>query len=270
MLPDEMMIIRNVPLDEDVHIRILSDLHVGSKQFNEKAYDLWRQSIRPKDLIVIVGDLMDNGLKSSYGSYEQTMMPNAQREYIYQTLKQFAGTGQILCCVSGNHESRTSRETDEFPLYSVLCRMKEEDKYRRGGCFVKLRFGGSEDRKKRNGRYRPTYNIAVLHGNAGGMYVSSSGAKAERFAMGISNCDLLISGHTHRPLTFPLSHIAFPDNKNATMVKKQMAVVIASSYLNYGGYALEKMLPSTAMCSQEIILSARGKHIQVVHGVEVE
>ena len=267
MLPDEMMIIREVPVDEDVTLRILSDLHVGSKQFNEKAYDEWRASIKPKDLIVIVGDLMDNGLKSSFGSYDQSMTPSAQREYIYQTLKDFAENDQILCCCGGNHENRTSKEVDEFPLYSVLCRMKQEDKYRRGGCFVKVRFGTHEDRVHRHGSSRPTYNIAVLHGSANGMYASTSGAKAERYAMGISNADLLISGHTHKPLNFPLSHICFPNSRNATMYRKQMFIVIASSYLNYGGYALEKMLPSTAVCSQEVILSARNKNIKVIQSM---
>lgn len=263
MLPDEFMIARNVPMGKDIRLMPLSDVHVGSKEFDEDLFRSWKRSVKPDDLVVIVGDMMNNSVKNSIGSvYEDTMMPAAQREWLYNELKDIAP--QILCAVGGNHERRSTREVDDDPLYSVMCRIKREEVYRSGGCFVKLRFG-DKNRSRINSNKRPTYNIAVLHGSSNGMYVSTSGAKAERFNMAISNCDLLISGHTHKPLTFPTAHICFPDNSNPNMSKRQTSIVICSSFMNrIGGYGLEKMMPPTPNIYQEIHLSSYKKGIKVI------
>lgn len=268
MLPDEMLIVRNVPVGKDIRLLPLSDVHVGSREFDEGMFLKWKENVKPDDLIVLVGDLMDNQLKSSPGSvFESTMSPMAQRKYLFDHLKDFAENNQILCSVGGNHDSaRNRREVDDDPNYSLMCLLGCESVYRSRGCFVKLRF--NEDGKKREAqfsKYRPTYNIAVLHGSSNGMYVSTSGAKAERYAMGISNCDLLISGHTHKPLSFGSAKLFFPENSAKTMQKKQTTIVICSSFLNkVGGYAMEKMLPVTPSAMQEIHLSAYGKGIKVI------
>lgn len=267
MLPDDMMIVRSVPLDKDVRIIPLSDVHVGSKEFDEELFLKWKESIRPDDLIVLVGDLMDNQLKSSPGSvYEATMSPQAQRKYLVEHLKDFAENGQILCSVGGNHDSiRNRREVDDDPNYTLMCLLGCEDVYRSRGCFVKVLFGEGKAREKKTSAGRPTYNIAVLHGSSNGMYVSTSGAKAERYAMGLGNCDLLISGHTHKPLAFSGAKLFFPDHQDQRMKKKQMTIVVCSSFLNkVGGYAMEKMLPVTPSVRQEIILSSYGKSIKVI------
>lgn len=267
MLKDEMLIIRNVPVGTgDCRIMALSDVHVGSKEFDEELFFKWKASIKPTDLIVLVGDLMDNGIKSSVSNtYQQTMMPSAQREWLYRELKDLAP--QILCSVGGNHDSRRNRkEVDEDPNYSLMCLLRREEVYRSGACFCKVRFGNKVGRAKQASTDRPVYNIAVLHGSAGGMYVSTSGSKTERFNMAISNCDLLITGHTHKPLTFPTSHICFPDNNQKAMSKRQTTVVVCSSFVTkLGGYALEKMMPPTSNVYQEILLSPKGKRIKVIH-----
>lgn len=267
MLPDELMIVRNVPMGENIRLMPLSDVHVGSKEFDEVLFREWKDSLKPTDLVVIVGDMINNSIKSSVGNiYEETMMPSAQKEWIYNELKDIAP--QILCAVGGNHERRSVREVDDDPLYAVMCRLKREDVYRSGACFCKVRFGGGTDRTKITSRNRPVYNIAVLHGASNGMYMSTSGAKTERFAMSIANCDLLISGHTHKPLSFFPSHIYFPDTNIPHMSKRQTTVVICSSMMNrIGGYALEKMLPATANVQQEILLTANGKGIKVTQSM---
>lgn len=167
MLPDELMIIRNVPVGKDIRLLPLSDVHVGSKEFDEEMFLKWKENVKPDDLIVLVGDLMDNSIKNSVGNpYEATMSPIAQRKYLYEHLKDFAENNQILCSVGGNHDSaRNRREVDDDPNYSLMCLLGCESVYRSRGCFVKIRF--NEEGKKREAqcsKYRPTYNIAVLHG----------------------------------------------------------------------------------------------------------
>ena len=79
MLQDLIPIIIDFPRGEDVHIKPLGDLHIGSRQFDEKRWNAWKDSIGDKK-IVIVGDMINNGIKSSVSStYEETMMPSAQR-----------------------------------------------------------------------------------------------------------------------------------------------------------------------------------------------
>ena len=109
MLPDELMIVRNVPMGENIRLMPLSDVHVGSKEFDEVLFREWKNSLKPTDLVVIVGDMINNSIKSSVGNiYEETMMPSAQKEWIYNELKDIAP--QILCAVGGNHERRSVRE----------------------------------------------------------------------------------------------------------------------------------------------------------------
>ena len=109
MLPDMMPIVIDLPR-RDVCILPCSDIHIGSKQFSQSRWDRFKEQAKGK-YIMIVGDCIDNGIKSSISStYEQTMMPSAQKEWLYQELKPFAedldeyGNSRILCGVGGNHE----------------------------------------------------------------------------------------------------------------------------------------------------------------------
>lgn len=259
MLNDELPIVIDLPEKQDVKIRPLGDLHVGSKYFSEEMWQKWKESMTPDTKIVIVGDLMDNGIKSSVTSiYSETMMPSAQKEWLVRELEPF--TDNILCAVGGNHERRTNKEVDDDPLYSVLCRLKREEVYRSGACFVMLRIGGADRKVRCN--YRPSYNIAVLHGAGGGMYIGGSANRSERFAMAIEGMDLLITGHTHKPITFPAARLVF-NNQNKQMCRKQLTIVTCSSMMEYGGYPLEKMMTPTALAYQEITLSSNGKSIKV-------
>lgn len=259
MLNDELPIVVDLPKDKDVVIRPLGDLHVGSRYFSEETWSNWKNTITPETKIVIVGDLMDNGVKSSVTSvYKETMMPSAQKEWLVRELEPFADN--ILCAVGGNHERRSSKEVDDDPLYTVMCRLRREDVYRSGACFVMLRIGSADRRVRCN--YRPTYNMTVMHGTGGGMYIGGSANRSERFAMAIEGMDLLITGHTHKPITFPAARLVF-DNQNKQMCRKQLTVVTCSSMMEYGGYPLEKMMTPTALAYQEITLSSNGKGITV-------
>ena len=260
MLRDEQVIVVDLPKNRDVVIRPLADLHIGSRYFSEKRWNEWKETLTPETKIVIVGDLMNNGIKSSVSSvYKETMMPSAQKEWLFRELEPFAD--QILCAVGGNHERRTTKDVDDDPLYGVMCRLKREEVYRSGACFVMLRIAGADRKSRCN--YRPTYNIVVMHGAGGGMYIGGSANKSERFAMAIEGMDLLITGHTHKPITFPAARLCF-NNQNKSMARKQLTIVTCSSMMEYGGYPLEKMMTPTALAYQEIILSSNGKSIKVI------
>lgn len=261
-----MPIIIDYEKGRDIHLVPLGDLHYGSKQFSMERFEAFKKSITPEKQIVLVGDLIDNGTRNSVGAacYEQSVSIAEQKDFIYEELKPFAENGQILCCVGGNHEKRSYRETMTDIMYDVMCRWRYkgeglEDRYRPNMAFCILRIGHKETT---NHELRPTYLVVVGHGVGGGMYIGSGANRLERF-INVSNADLIISGHTHKPLTFPTSSL-YIDTRNCQILEQQHTVVVCSSFMEYGGYPLEKMLPPTAKVSQEIILSAKGKHISVI------
>jgi hypothetical protein len=263
MLDDLKPIIYNEG-DSDIVIYPLFDLHVGSAQFNERDFIAWREMIAAQDnaRVVIGGDLMDNGLKNSVTNvYEQTMRPRDQKRYIAELLKPIKD--KILCGTSGNHEKRSVKDSDDDPLYDVFCKIDIEDRFRENACFVIIRMNGADQKLK--GSKRPSYNIMVTHGAGGGMYIGSGANKGERFGMAIDGLDALITGHTHKPLTFPVGKLVIdPQNKKVT--QKQFTCLTASSWLDYGGYPIRKMLMPAARVPQKMILSAHGKNITIVQG----
>lgn len=259
MRNDFIPVINRLPLAEHPNkltIIPLADAHYGSQEFNET---LWHNTIRriqddPHCFAVLVGDLIDNTLKSSVGSvYESTCSPSVQKEWLYNELLPIRD--KLLGAVGGNHERRSNKEADDDPLYDVMVRLGKEDVYRQNICFMQVRMTYiSEDRQKGEGkreRFRYAFSFALTHGAGGGMYIGSSANKVQTYAMSIEGIDCMITGHTHRPITFPVAKLLFV---NGCVQRKQFVVAVASSFLNYGGYPISKMLPPTAHTTTEIIL----------------
>lgn len=258
MLQDLIPIIADFPKGEDVHIKPLGDLHIGSRQFDEKRWNAWKDSIGNKK-IVIVGDMINNGIKSSVSStYEETMMPSAQKEWLYKELEPFAEN--IICGVGGNHEKRSKREVDIDPLYDVFCRLKIEDRYRQSMAFCFLRIGKGETTDH---ALRPTYCVMVSHGNGGGQLIGSGLNRTERYGSIIEGLDLMVTGHTHKPAMFPSGKLVM-DPRNKQVIQREFVSVVCSSMMEYGGYPMDKMLGPTGHADQEIILSSKGKHVTVI------
>ena len=255
MLNDFIPIIHNLSMDEHpgqegITIVPLADAHYGSQEFNEVR---WHKAIRriyddPHCFCVLVGDLIDNGLKNSVTNiYEATCSPRQQKEWLYQELKCLAEKGKILAAVGGNHERRSGREADDDPLYDVMVRLGIEDVYRSRIAFLLIRFKYSTD------KFREDFAFAITHGAGGGMYIGSSANRAQTFGTMIEGIDCIITGHTHKPVAFPVSKIVF-DTHSKYVKQKQYYVCVASSFLDYGGYPVEKMLAPAAQTTTEIKL----------------
>lgn len=227
----------------------LADAHYGSQEFNEVMWHSVIKRIQDDDncFCVLVGDLIDNGLKNSVTNvYEATCSPREQKEWLYNELKPIAG--KILAAVGGNHERRTAREADQDPMYDVLARLGIEDVYRPNICFMQIRFMYPFNGKDKQ-RYEASF--AITHGAGSGQYVGSSANRAENLGMAIEGVDCLVVGHTHKPVTFPVAKLVFT---HGTVVRRQFVVAVASSFLNYGGYPIRKMMRPTAHAVTEIKL----------------
>lgn len=263
MYNDLTPIIVDLPKGQDVVIHPIADIHYGSKEFKAKEFDEFIKTVAESEnhYVVIVGDTMDNGLKNSLTNvYEQTCRPSEQKRWVAEKLKPIKD--KIICGCGGNHERRSGKDADNDPLYDIFSKLDIENRYRQNACFVALRIG---DRGENKGSYseRPTYTLCVTHGAGNSMYVGSSANKVERFGMGVDGLDVIITGHTHKPITFPVAKLNF-DARNKKITTKQFTVVTATSWLDYGGYPLQKMLPPTAFLPREIIFSANKKRVRVL------
>ena len=265
MKPDLEPIIYHEP-NEDLVIYPIFDLHIGSEQFQKKRWEDFIDKVRQDKSIrlVIGGDCLDFGIKSSVTlPYEQTMRPREQKAYLAASLEPVRD--QILCGVSGNHEYRAVKEVDDNPLYDVFCKLGIEDVYRENGGFLFITFGEryKETGEGISGRSRPYYCVMVHHGAGGGTYVGSQTLKQERFGSMVEGLDLLITGHTHKPITFPSGKLVC-DPRNHTVSVKEFRVVTANSWLDYGGYPLRKLLSPVATTMSEIRLCGTQKKITIV------
>lgn len=263
MLDDLKPIVVDFPYGQDVVIYPISDLHYGSPQFAKKMWSDFTEKVmsEPNSYIVIAGDMLNNALKSSVSNiYEETCRPSEQKRWLAEQLKPLAG--KILCGVSGNHERRSEKDSDDNPLCDVFSKIDIEDSYRPNAAFLILRFG-HDMIDKRKAKWRPTYTMCVTHGAGGGMLIGSAANKSERFAMAVDNLDVLVSGHTHKPITFPAAKLSI-DMQNKQVITKEFTVVTATSWLEYGGYPLQKMMTPVARRLSEIQLSATGKQVRVL------
>lgn len=250
MLNDFVPVIHRLPIAEHPdHLTLipLADAHYGSQEFNETR---WHQTIKriqddPHCFCVLVGDMIDNGLKNSVTNvYEATCGPGEQKEWLYNELLPIKD--KICGAVGGNHENRTRKETDIDPIYDVMFRLGREEVYRPNICFMQIKvtypFGGKP-------KQRHAFSFAITHGTGGGMYIGSSANRVQNFGMAIEGIDCLITGHTHKPVTYPVAKLLF---NNGAVVRKQFVVAVASSFLDYGGYPIRKLMTPTAQTTTEI------------------
>ena len=264
MKNDFIPVIHRMPLTKHPNkltIVPLADAHYGSQEFNETKWHNTVKRIQDDSdcYCVLVGDLIDNGLKNYLTNvYEATASPKEQKEWLYNELLPIKD--KILAAVGGNHERRSIREVDQDPLYDVMIRLGAEDVYRQNICFmqIKLTYPTKDGEKQRY-----VFSFAITHGAGGGQYIGSSANRVQNFGMAIEGIDCMITGHTHKPVTFPVTKLLF---NNGAVVRKQFVVAVAGSFLNYGGYPVQKLMPPAAHVMTEIIMTYADfkKNIQVL------
>lgn len=240
---------------DPIKIIPISDLHCGSINFNLKRWKTFKQQLLSSDdtYIVIVGDLIDNQTKNSHSPFEISvidgiaMTPIEQKKWLVRELTDLKD--KILCGVPGNHEARKdNKATNQDIMYDVFCKLDIEEKYRPNMAFVKIQIGD------RNDCYRQTYTFGVTHGSGGGTMTGSGVNKNEKFGYTIDGLDCLITGHTHKPaITKPMKLCI--DSKNNKISFKPFYTITATSWLEYGGYALASQLAPASFMSQEITLT---------------
>lgn len=225
----------------------VGDVHIGSAEFAEDLFRSWVSMVAndPCGAAVIVGDMMDMGLKNSKTNiYDQKLNPMEQKELCYELLKPIKD--KILAGCSGNHEARAVKEVGTNPLYDVFCRLGIEDRYRENACFIKLQVGMV-------GKNPNVYGVVLTHGK--------SKTKDEKWNYGVDGCDCFISGHTHLGTHQPYGKIRMDLTHNAVRNVGYQHVVVLP-FLKYGGYALSgKYMPSYIGQFQRITFFGDSKRV---------
>lgn len=241
MLDDYTMIVHQ--FDDEINVVPIADVHLGAIEHNTNAWEdfLIKVKDEPNTYFILVGDLINNNIKSAVGSpFDQTWRPMEQKAIMTRYLEPFKD--RILCAVSGNHERRTTKEADQDLTYDIMVKLGIETLYRENVVFMKLSLGKRPDKSIKSGmKPKASYVFCVTHGSAGGRLTGNPTNRAEEFARIVEGLDCLVVGHSHKGVvTRPQRLVVDPYNNVVT--PRSYLVVSAESWMQYGGYAAQKML----------------------------
>ena len=259
MLGDFEIITHQFPDRPNLKIYPIADVHLGAAEHMEREWKRFCADILsdPDAYIVLGGDLLNWGLKNSVSNvYAETMRPREQKRIMTEMLMPLKE--RILVGVPGNHEKRGMREADDDPTYDIMCKLDLEHLYRENIAFMKIQMGA----KNGDGKQNPTYTLAITHGSGGGVLSGGTINRNERVAYALNGVDALIVGHSHKPMvSMPFQIVV--DTKNNRVSIKPLYVVVASAWMEWGGYAAQKMLLPSAHTPQIMMLRGRKKEIRV-------
>lgn len=257
MLPDFEMIIHKFPERKDITIIPIADVHLGARECMEQEFIEFINKVAdtPNTYICLLGDLLNNAVKSSVSNiYEELYRPSEAKKMMAKILEPVRE--KILFSVTGNHERRSSRETDDDLNYDIMAKLDLEHLHRENMAFVKIQFGDRDIK----GISRPTYTICGSHGSGGGM-TGAGVNRTERFSYAIDNLDVFVSAHTHKPVVSQPGKIYIDTHNNQVKIRP-FKVVTATSWLTSGGYSLQKLLTPTSHALQTLTLC--GDHKEMV------
>ena len=251
MLNDFEMISHKFDNDE-ITIIPVSDVHFGALEHAKQEWEQFCKYIAdtPNIYLILGGDLINNSIRSSVANpFDELYRPREQKTRMVEYLTPIKD--RVLCAVSGNHERRSMKDDDVDLTYDIMTKLDIEHLYRESMAFVKIGLG---QRSEKANRAETNFIFGVTHGAGGGIFTGAAVNRNERFGNIIEGLDCLIVGHTHKGTVSKPSKIVV-DRRNEKISVKSYTVVSSVSWLNYGGYAMQKMLlPSKVSDPQQIII----------------
>lgn len=250
MLNDFEMISHRFKNDE-ITIIPVADVHFGALEHAKAEWEQFCKFIvdTPNTYLILGGDLINNSIRSSVANpFDEVYRPREQKTRMVEYLKPIKD--RVLCAVSGNHERRSMKDDDVDLTYDIMTKLDIEHLYRENAAFVKVALG----QRKTEDRCETAFIFGVTHGAGGGIFTGATVNRNERFGNIIEGLDCLIVGHTHKGTISKPSKIVI-DSRNEKVGVKSYTVISSVSWLNYGGYAMQKMLlPSKVADPQRIII----------------
>lgn len=246
MLSDFAPIVHRLP-GRTIRIWPVADVHIGAKECDLDGFTSFLKRVegREDDYLLLVGDLVDNGIRSTSSPtdiYAATMQPEQQIEKAVELLTPVAG--KILGAVGGNHERRTTKAVN-VDIMSYICSLLHiPELYRPNMAFIRisLQDNGMADR----------YALMMTHGKTEN--------KKKQFTNIVEGVDACIYAHTHSPsMQFPASRIRFNHRNNISF--HEVISMTACSWLKPGGYSLSSLyVPQVAARPQCLELPWTGSN----------
>lgn len=247
MLDDFTPIIHELP-GRTARIWAVADVHIGAREADLDGFESFLKRVEADhdSYIVIVGDLLNNAVRSSISDvYAETMPPSAAVDYAVSVLQPVAD--RILGVVGGNHERRSRKEVDLDPLYGVCSMLRRsdgstlQDVYRPNMAFMRVMLV--------NGNTHDHYAIMLTHGKTLN--------KRKQFVNVVEGIDAAIFAHTHTPDVLMPARIRF-NTRNRVSVHS-VVNLCACSWLNAGGYSLSGLYaPQATSRPQSLVLEYTG------------
>lgn len=243
----------------ELRIEIFSDLHIGSRRHNY--YDLEERIKRvqnePNTYAILLGDICNNSTKTSVGDvYDEELTPMQQ---IMTAIRLFEPIkDKIIGITSGNHERRTYKQDGIDIMHFLATELGLIDRYDYTSCLLFIRFGkGGRDTHYR----KVVYSLYMTHGDGQGGRTMGGKANGLQRRGQIVDADIIVTGHTHAPMTFRDAYYKI-DYPNSCVHKMEQMFVNASATLDYESYAeLYGMKPGSSS-SPVIVLDGNAKRMK--------
>jgi UDP-2,3-diacylglucosamine pyrophosphatase LpxH len=211
---------------QKVYLLPISDLHIGSQQFNEEYFNYMMDTIdnfKSDIRIYLCGDLMEAANKQTgNAAFATNMTLDEQLDYAIKAFKPYKR--QIVCAAIGNHEARLIKDHD----YNIMNTFGKALKIPVGNQYL--------DTFKINGQELTVY---AAHGKGSSAHHHTAQSKMIRDTAHIY-ADVLMHGHNHRCDHFSLPALR-PTPDGPEVARKHY--VFTGSFLRYNGYAEAMQLP---------------------------
>lgn len=228
----------------DIRVWAIGDVHIGAREANLREFEKLLRRVEDDDdsYLIMLGDMLNNGIKDSLTNvYDEVMPPSEQIEYAADVLSPVAD--KILGCVGGNHELRSKKQVDMDPMLTTMAILRKQSLYRQNFFFMRVTLGLEST--------HDTYSIFAVHGRTAN--------KKRQLSYAIEGVDCVVSGHTHDAAVDKPARLCF-NHRNAVSVKHVISLT-ACSWLDYGGYAARGLyLPKATSDPQTLLLEYTGSN----------
>lgn len=245
MLHDFDLIRHSFPNDIDIYP--ISDVHLGAVEHAEPEWQNFLKRVENDNAYVILaGDLLNNSTRGTKfaNPFDEVLRPREAKRRMVEYLEPIKD--RILCIVSGNHEQRTIRDSDQDMTYDICAKLNVEHLYRENIAFMLVSCG----RRNTENKALSTFSFCVTHGTGGGIYTGAAVNRSERFGNVVEGVDCIVTGHVHKGFVSKPAKIVL-DARNSVVSMKHYVVISCVSWLNYGGYAARAMMLPAQICDPQ-------------------
>jgi predicted phosphodiesterase len=231
----------------------IADVHYGAAECMEREFKAYIRKIQddPTAAVLIGGDLINNGIKSSVTNvYEEKYSPHQQKKDMISMLEPIRD--KIIAGVRGNHCYRTVKESCVDIMDDIFEKLKLSDCYAEDAGFIKISLGEKANKKP------ATYMVYLAHGSGGGALLGSGLSRQDGYQLSIEGVDISVTGHTHKPTKTPSSRFIF-DPHNNNIIKSNTLIFVCTSWLDYAGYPERMQMKPTAFYPDTIRLDGTKK-----------